>query len=57
MGIIRQGNFLNFDNLTKFLNDIDDQNLLLATIPCIILEGPSKYLNQNKLFYYKIYLV
>jgi hypothetical protein len=32
MGIIRQGNFLICDNLTKFWNDIDDQNFLLATV-------------------------
>jgi hypothetical protein len=32
VGIISQGNFLIFDNLTKFWNDIDDQNFLLATV-------------------------
>jgi hypothetical protein len=32
MDLIRQGNFLISYNLTKFLNDINDQNLLLATV-------------------------
>jgi hypothetical protein len=32
MSIIRLGNFFFCDNLTKFLNSIDDQNLLFATV-------------------------